>query len=1170
MMRFLLYVLGLCFIACNTAVQKPNSAYENISSTKVNHTTIKRYTLDTGQGAPLLYQVTSNLVNVKKTYNTVEHSYTAKCKTQPLQTAQALSLTSYTLAYQWVKKKYIKPETEPALPPYTRDQNAASFCCYGKQQGLRHNRIYDITEDQQRALWLATNEGLVRFNGISYDHYNRHSGMPSNYLRFVMCDRSGRIWCGTEDGGLAWIKNNTLQVLKVSNAKMQSVNSIFEDAKGIIWIGAKDGIFKLDSLGLHAFKDINLTSVNAISGNGDAVYIATSNAGLWCYQNNNWFQYSVNQTGEHIQRVYSFGTNKLYGYSLSKGLFLIQYQNISYVNTSDFKFEHVYHIHADSTESLWFGTDKGVLKIDSAYRYQVLTDREGLSDNTVYSIYEDNAHEMWFGTRVNLSKYNGFRFRHITNAAIPIGERIWAMSSNAQNGTFLLSNSGELSRFYNNKIDLINWNSSSKAQNFQALCNAGQVYYVSTNTGLSVFDLKFVQHFTDTSGILKTINTMAYHNTSNMLWMGSSKGKLLYLSENKIRVHPASIFFNSVPITALQISDSGLYIGTQNGTLFLLNHKHLVQFQLPQLNHVPILALHQHASQTLWIGTEGEGLFALNKSALLHYGIEHGIPNLNVISIYTDSQKQLWIGTRNGIAYKQNTSADNFKTFKAFQFREGFVGIGVNSEHCIQESAPQQLLIAANDRLTVVNTSALEKPRLPLSLEINHIRVFNYEVPWENISEKDTLIRFSNQTQLMQPKVFSRFDNGIPNAISLHPKNNTLDIEFSAIEPEHPEHIEYSYRVIGMFDTWSKPFTRNHIQLTQIPHGTYTVEIKCRRPSEAWSNPQILDITIRTPYWKTTSFITFLCIVCILSIVFVFKQRTRILENRQKKLEYVVKVRTQELQNKHEQVAQQHKIISQKQDEILDSLHYARKIQYALLAHDDFLNQHLSRYFILYKTKDVVSGDFYWATKKNAWFYIAVCDSTGHGVPGAFMSLLNMSFMNEAINEQGIEKPGAVFQFVKQRLIQHIGKEGRRDGFDGILLAINSETREVCYAAANNKPVLLHHNASGASENTTTWQHNPLPCDRMAVGLSDSNVPYNTFSFHYNTGDMIYLCSDGYADQFGGPAGKKFKYRPFYALLESVASKSETEQLQTLNTTLASWMGNHEQVDDICIIGIRL
>ncbi|HRD39472.1 MAG TPA: tetratricopeptide repeat protein, partial [Bacteroidia bacterium] len=169
-------------------------------------------------------------------------------------------------------------------------------------------------------------------------------------------------------------------------------------------------------------------------------------------------------------------------------------------------------------------------------------------------------------------------------------------------------------------------------------------------------------------------------------------------------------------------------------------------------------------------------------------------------------------------------------------------------------------------------------------------------------------------------------------------------------------------------------------------------------------------------------------------------------------------------------ITQQKILVEQKQKEILDSINYAKKIQSALLANKEFINEHIEHNFIFHKSKDIVSGDFYWATRKNDFFYLAVCDSTGHGVPGAFMSLLNIGFINEAINEKNILEPDAIFNFVRDKLIYSIGKDGQKDGFDGILLRINLKDRSMVYAAAHNRPVII--------ENNTITE---LECDRMPV-----------------------------------------------------------------------------------------
>ncbi len=287
-------------------------------------------------------------------------------------------------------------------------------------------------------------------------------------------------------------------------------------------------------------------------------------------------------------------------------------------------------------------------------------------------------------------------------------------------------------------------------------------------------------------------------------------------------------------------------------------------------------------------------------------------------------------------------------------------------------------------------------------------------------------------------------------------------------------------------------------------------------------------------------------------------------------------------------ISQQKQLVEFKQKEIIDSINYAKKIQDALLMHTDILNNTFTEHFILFKPKDIVSGDFYWATNKvtsttfpaqssdsaikqpgllnfkpevsnSELFYLAVCDSTGHGVPGAFMSLLNISFLNEAVNEKNIFEPDKIFDYVKQRLIKSVSKEGQQDGFDGILLCIDAANKLLTYASANNRSLLIQNKSVIA-----------LPYNKMPVGKGDRNENFKLFRVAINKGDIIYMFSDGFADQFGGPKGKKFKSKKLEELLTTINELPMDSQSVILNQKFEEWKGSLEQVDDVCIIGIKI
>lgn len=264
-------------------------------------------------------------------------------------------------------------------------------------------------------------------------------------------------------------------------------------------------------------------------------------------------------------------------------------------------------------------------------------------------------------------------------------------------------------------------------------------------------------------------------------------------------------------------------------------------------------------------------------------------------------------------------------------------------------------------------------------------------------------------------------------------------------------------------------------------------------------------------------------------------------------------------QHQNTVIQQQKHIVEESRKEIVDSINYAKRIQYALLANEELLSKHLSSHFVLFKPKDIVSGDFYWASEHEDNFYLAVCDSTGHGVPGAFMSLLSFGFLSEAIKEKNINEPNKIFDYARKRLIESITNENQKDGFDGVLLRFHKPSNTITYSAANNHPVVI-----------SNGEIKHLPCNKMPVGKGERVEEFSLFSMDVSKGDSVYMYTDGYADQFGGEKGKKFKYKPLNDLLLSIAQTPLNAQKDALDKRFISWQGNLEQVDDVLIVGIRI
>ncbi|HEY1040596.1 MAG TPA: tetratricopeptide repeat protein [Bacteroidia bacterium] len=264
------------------------------------------------------------------------------------------------------------------------------------------------------------------------------------------------------------------------------------------------------------------------------------------------------------------------------------------------------------------------------------------------------------------------------------------------------------------------------------------------------------------------------------------------------------------------------------------------------------------------------------------------------------------------------------------------------------------------------------------------------------------------------------------------------------------------------------------------------------------------------------------------------------------------------------EVEHQKELVDEKNKEITDSINYAKRIQTALLPSIETFNEILPDSFVLFKPKDIVSGDFFWITEKDKYIFYVAADCTGHGVPGAFMSMLGTSFLNEIINDKNTEDPCDILDLLKIKIIKALKQKGEvggsKDGIDLVLCRIEKEKKELVFAAANN-PLWLMRNGTIIE----------YKADKQPVGIgSEGFEHFNQQTVRLEKGDIIYTFSDGYADQFGGPKGKKFKYKQMEEVILSARNTPLQQQAQQLEDAFEKWKGNLEQVDDVCVIGVRV
>lgn len=277
-------------------------------------------------------------------------------------------------------------------------------------------------------------------------------------------------------------------------------------------------------------------------------------------------------------------------------------------------------------------------------------------------------------------------------------------------------------------------------------------------------------------------------------------------------------------------------------------------------------------------------------------------------------------------------------------------------------------------------------------------------------------------------------------------------------------------------------------------------------------------------------------------------------------------------------IEEQKFILEQKQTEIIDSIHYAKKIQDALLKSDSHVSSHLPENSVLFIPKDIVSGDFYWVHEKDNFLYLAVADCTGHGVPGGFLTMLGSSFLNEIISSSGLAKPGKILDELRNRIVSELSQTGdigeNRDGMDISMLRLNLKTNEISWAGANNPFWLIPKSVSDFLERNPGYSENEgfieIKANKEPIGHYWKMTPFTNHEMKLSKGDTFFLFSDGYADQFGGDKGRKFKQKNLKSLLLKSKSMELEAIKQKLHSEYIEWKGETEQIDDICIMSVRI
>lgn len=516
-----------------------------------------------------------------------------------------------------------------------------------------------------------------------------------------------------------------------------------------------------------------------------------------------------------------------------------------------------------------------------------------------------------------------------------------------------------------------------------------------------------------------------------------------------------------------------------------------------------------------------------------------GDDKIQVHRLYNQGNKRLWMVLYREkseddfeieIGYLEKNNAWKWNTWASKGVTDGGIVFA------IKEDKNGELWFGCNNGLFVLNQDAIKN----YSTE--------FEIAFSSISSSKSILAYQ-----------AAFANPI-NEIEY--SDNTVNFSFYSTSFNGYGSIKYKYFLEGFSDEWSDWSELNTLQFQKLSEGKYTLKVQAMNANGLLSNIISTQFTILPPWYRTWWAMVIYAVLFLSLIYGVIQLSILRVKQKNKRLEEIVTERTQEIAEQNKILEVQKAEIVHKSNDILDSIKYAKRIQDTILPSNTQLKNLFSDYFVFYRPKDIVCGDFYWARKVNNKIIFSAIDCTGHGVPGALVSIVGNNGLIRCVNEFHLDKPASILDKLREIVIaafQSSGNDELKDGMDISLCSIDFEEQKLYFAGANNECVIIRNQ-----------ELIELKPDKQPIGHFENPKPFNQQVFDLQKGDSIYLFTDGYVDQFGGEKGKKFKSKPFKMLLQEISVLSMNEQLVIIESTFDSWKGNLDQVDDVCVFGVKI
>ena len=1016
------------------------------------------------------------------------------------------------------------------------------FQHFGENDGINTLFVYSIEQEQNGYLLVGTDRGLFRFDGFRFVHYGSEKQLAQRFIRCSEVSPDGSIWYGHDRGALTTYRDGVFSPLDISGTTGSRINDISFDQNGEVWVLSQaDGVVQIKnsgelithSKGLEDFTHHSMAFVGEklLVGSDFGLFIGSKN------ENGEYiFDFHEDILETHVSDIQPFGDKFLIA-TQDEGLFFasadgseIKVERVE-VDGADTKRWSINQINCDSKSVHVATNNAGLFELSmlQGNRFEKLVDyNEGglIGTKSIQTTFLDRENNLWIGTiGKGLVKLEDDYFSYYTMEGL---EDISSLA--IHNDSIWFTSGSGLHKAFGSPANVVHTFDESfgipedKCTKV-AFDSAGNLFLGTRNSGLY---RRFAgeDHF-------ERINLSAGHlsnrindilSKGNVLWVATDGG-IFQLKDGEIiaNITMQSGLPHNVVRDLYQDRSGKVWVVTLDKDLCSIDKliKQEAMVEIPGRKAPTCYATDLDGN--LWIGTDGTGVFKVSATDTVHYDMHNGLGSDYCYSLICDDNNRLWVGHR-GFLSRIDVNQTKVDVFNGSD-EHGF--------EFMSNSAYQD-----DDGLLWFGTST---------------GILRYDQEQDIINEIEPALNITGLT-------ISDSTYALQDQINLPYGNYKLEVDFVGISFRKPDQVKYEYFLEGHDPNWSEMTTEKRVLYNRLESGSYAFHVRAYNSnSKGGTLEQVFRINVDKPFWGKWWFITICGFVLFMTVRFIVVRRERVMKKTQ---EYLQK----ELDERTKEVVEQKELLEIKNKDITDSIVYAKNIQKAMLPPPDALPNIFNQSFVFFKPRDIVSGDFYWVEEFEDNVILACADCTGHGVPGAFMSLIGSALLKEVARKSTVGAPNIALQFLDEELRDLLNREGSKfgveDGMDISIVEFNRKTGKFRGASAR-RPIIIYHQGV----------RHVLKGDRFSIGGTKEGDHDKMFTLHemsLETGDAIYQFSDGFADQFGGNRGKKLKKNGLLSILDELCHLDMAHQGRLIRQRFYEWKGNLDQVDDVIMVGVRV